>query len=101
MYAVFLGVQFGSMVSSRFVYQMQKMPPNQIPKKEIPFPPDSVEATTPNYFKRRRLTRADVGRLHVLVEPLIHPSPMHIKVLSIITRIGIHHADSQTKITSL
>lgn len=40
---------------------MQKMHPNQIPKKEIPFPPDSVEATTPNYFKRRRLTRADVG----------------------------------------
>ncbi|XP_056014510.1 trithorax group protein osa-like isoform X9 [Ostrea edulis] len=40
---------------------LQKMPPNQIPKKEIPFPHDSVEATTPNYFKRRRLTRSDVG----------------------------------------
>ncbi|XP_062619647.1 trithorax group protein osa-like isoform X2 [Saccostrea cucullata] len=38
-----------------------RMPPNQIPKKEIPFPHDSVEATTPNYFKRRRLTRSDVG----------------------------------------
>ncbi|KAK3096648.1 hypothetical protein FSP39_002054 [Pinctada imbricata] len=32
-------------------------------KKDIPFPPDSVEAISPNYVKRRRLTRADVGQV--------------------------------------
>lgn len=29
-------------------------------KKEITFPPDSVEATTPNFVRRKRLTRSDV-----------------------------------------
>lgn len=81
------------------------MPPNQIPKKEIPFPHDSVEATTPNYFKRRRLTRSDVGMLHVLVMCLFCPSPFNVsyahEIWAFVTWNGTHHAESQTKITSV
>lgn len=36
------------------------------PKKEIVFPPDSVEAVQPTLTKRRRLTHKDLGRLGVL-----------------------------------
>lgn len=40
------------------------MPPNSHypPKKEMVFPPDSIEAIGPVLTKRKRLTKADVGR---------------------------------------
>lgn len=31
------------------------------PKREMTFPPDSVEAVTPLHYKRRKLTRQDVS----------------------------------------
>lgn len=34
---------------------------NQLPKREITFPPDSVEATHPVMYRRKRLCRADLG----------------------------------------
>ena len=37
------------------------------PKKEIVFPPDSVEAVQPTLTKRRRLTHKDLGRLGALL----------------------------------
>lgn len=33
----------------------------QLPKREITFPPDSVEATLPVLYRRKRLCRADLG----------------------------------------
>ncbi|XP_065166302.1 trithorax group protein osa isoform X4 [Atheta coriaria] len=36
-------------------------PQGQVPKREITFPPDSVEATQPVLYRRKRLCRADVG----------------------------------------
>uniref|UniRef100_A0A1Y1K1P8 ARID domain-containing protein n=1 Tax=Photinus pyralis TaxID=7054 RepID=A0A1Y1K1P8_PHOPY len=34
---------------------------SQLPKREITFPPDSVEATLPVLYRRKRLCRADLG----------------------------------------
>lgn len=34
---------------------------NQLPKREITFPPDSVEATLPVLYRRKRLCRGDLG----------------------------------------
>lgn len=34
---------------------------NQLPKREITFPPDSVEATLPVLYRRKRMCRADLG----------------------------------------
>ncbi|KAJ8952544.1 hypothetical protein NQ314_007513 [Rhamnusium bicolor] len=34
---------------------------SQMPKREITFPPDSVEATVPVLYRRKRLCRADIG----------------------------------------
>ncbi|VEN57389.1 unnamed protein product [Callosobruchus maculatus] len=45
----------------------QQQPPvnsyshSQMPKREITFPPDSVEATVPVLYRRKRLCRADLG----------------------------------------
>ncbi|KAJ8979897.1 hypothetical protein NQ317_017520 [Molorchus minor] len=36
---------------------------SQIPKREITFPPDSVEATVPVLYRRKRLCRSDVGQV--------------------------------------
>lgn len=36
---------------------------NQLPKREITFPPDSVEATLPVLYRRKRLCRADIGQM--------------------------------------
>ncbi|KAJ3639831.1 hypothetical protein Zmor_003167 [Zophobas morio] len=36
---------------------------SQLPKREITFPPDSVEATLPVLYRRKRLCRADVGQV--------------------------------------
>lgn len=36
---------------------------SQLPKREITFPPDSVEATLPVLYRRKRLCRADIGQL--------------------------------------
>nr|CAH7743339.1 unnamed protein product [Callosobruchus chinensis] len=47
----------------------QQQPPvnsyshSQIPKREITFPPDSVEATVPVLYRRKRLCRADLGQV--------------------------------------
>lgn len=34
---------------------------NQLPKREITFPPDSVEATMPVLYRRKRICRSDLG----------------------------------------
>ncbi|KAF5285273.1 hypothetical protein FQR65_LT13287 [Abscondita terminalis] len=34
---------------------------NQLPKREVTFPPDSVEATLPVLYRRKRMCRADFG----------------------------------------
>nr|XP_023018213.1 trithorax group protein osa isoform X3 [Leptinotarsa decemlineata] len=36
---------------------------NQMPKREITFPPDSVEATVPVLYRRKRICRNDVGQV--------------------------------------
>nr|XP_015833044.1 PREDICTED: trithorax group protein osa isoform X5 [Tribolium castaneum] len=36
---------------------------SQLPKREITFPPDSVEATLPVLYRRKRLCRADIGQV--------------------------------------
>lgn len=36
-------------------------PQNQLPRREITFPPDSVEATLPVLYRRKRLCRGDLG----------------------------------------
>lgn len=43
--------------------QPQQLPPSAVVmvKRELVFPPDSVEATTPLIYKRKKLTRADVA----------------------------------------
>ncbi|CAH1103271.1 unnamed protein product [Psylliodes chrysocephalus] len=48
--------------------QAQPTPSNtyshsQMPKREITFPPDSVEATVPVLYRRKRLCRTDVGQV--------------------------------------
>ncbi|XP_045482525.1 trithorax group protein osa isoform X3 [Harmonia axyridis] len=35
--------------------------PNQVPKREITFPPDSVEATVPVVYRRKKLCKQDLG----------------------------------------
>lgn len=41
----------------------------QMPKREITFPPDSVEATVPVLYRRKRICRADLGqvKLHMFI----------------------------------
>lgn len=64
--------------------------PGVMPKREIVFPPDSVEATTPVMYRRKRITRADIGptdawRVYMsLRSGLLHETTWALDVLSIL-----------------
>lgn len=53
-----------SMMPSKGVQQPQmgaSYTPNQVPKREITFPSDSVEATVPVVYRRKKLCKQDLG----------------------------------------
>lgn len=62
-----------------------------MPKREIVFPPDSVEATTPVMFRRKRITRTDIGQTDAwrvymsLKSGLLHEATWALDVLNILT----------------
>lgn len=65
-------------------------PPGVLPKREIIFPPESIEATTPVMYRRKRITRSDIGptdawRVYMsLRSGLLHETTWALDVLNIL-----------------
>lgn len=64
--------------------------PGGLPKREIIFPPESIEATTPIMLRRKRICRADIGTTDpwrvfmALRSGLLHETTWALDVLSIL-----------------
>jgi len=78
-----------SMPQMAYSHHSSSHPAFQI-KKEISFPPDSIEATTPTFVKRRRLTPRDINQVEpwrlfmCLKSGLLAESTWAIDILSIL-----------------